>query len=129
MWKYDQSAGALSRDGKPVSAGYSGKGRGKNNPSLQGVQGIGPIPAGKWRMVRCYNSANVGPVCIEIHAIDATPGDDWHDVTGRGHFRVHGDSIKAPGTASKGCIILPRPVRLSMWAAAQKGDDVIEVVA
>jgi hypothetical protein len=38
MWTWDQSAGTLHRDGKAVSRGYSGAGRGKNNPSLQGVR-------------------------------------------------------------------------------------------
>lgn len=125
-WLWDQSAGELRRDGKIVSRGYSGKDRGKNNPALQNVPGIGPIPQGMWRMVRVYDSANVGPFTIELHAVDATPGDDRHDETGRGAFRIHGDSIRAPGTASKGCIILPRAVREALW---RSGDRLIEVVA
>ena len=126
MWTWDQSAGRLSRDGVFVSSGYSGKGRGKNNPSLQGVAGTGPCPRGKWKLVRLYDSANVGKATIEIHAVDATPGDDWHDATGRGNFRIHGDSIRAPGTASKGCIILPRPVRLAMWNSGDRDLTVVE---
>jgi hypothetical protein len=125
-WRYDQSSGALSRDGVPVSNGYSGNGRGKNNPSLQGVVGIGPIPAGRWRVVEKYDSANVGPYALVLHAQDASPGDDRHDATGRGAFRIHGDSIRAPGTASKGCIILPRRARELIWSS---GDRELEVVA
>jgi hypothetical protein len=126
MWRWDQSAGELFRNGAFVSKGYSGKGRGVNNPSLQGVQGIGPIPAGKWKIVERYDSKNVGPYALVLHAVDATPGDDRHDPTGRGAFRIHGDSIRAPGTASKGCIILPRPVRERIW---KSGDRDLEVVA
>ncbi len=125
-WRYDQSSGELTRDGKFISKGYSGKGRGKNNPSLQGVPGIGPIPAGQWKLVEFYNSANVGPAAIVLHAVDAQPGDDTHQPTGRGAFRIHGDSIRAPGTASKGCIILPRSVRDLMW---RSGDHDLKVVA
>lgn len=125
-WSWSQSTGELRRNGAVVSRGYSGKGRGKNNPALQNVPGIGPIPRGRWRMVRVYDSANVGPFAIELHAVDATPGDDRHDETGRGAFRIHGDSIRAPGTASKGCIILPRAVREAMW---RSGDREIEVIA
>lgn len=126
MWKWDQSAGELSRDGKAVCKGYSGKGRGVNNPAMQGVQGVGPIPAGQWKITRKYDSPNVGPLALELHAVDATPGDDRHDPTGRGAFRIHGDNVRGDNSASKGCIILPRAVRLKIW---QSGDRDLLVVA
>lgn len=126
MWKYDQSSGELTRDGKFVSRGYSGNGRGKNNPALEGVRGIGPIPAGRYKIGKPYDSQNVGPFTMPLDAVDAKPGDDIHQPTGRGAFRCHGDSIKAPGTASKGCIILPRNIRQAIWAS---GDRDLEVVA
>lgn len=126
MWRWDQSAGELTHNGRFISRGYSGNGRGKNNPSLQGVAGVGPIPAGRWKIGAPYNSANVGPYVLPLDAVDAKPGDDTHQPTGRGAFRIHGDSIKAPGTASKGCLILPRNVRQAIWAS---GDHDLEVVA
>lgn len=126
MWQWDQSTGTLSRAGATVSRGYSGNGRGKNNPALQGMRGIGPVPAGDWRLTRVYNSASVGPFTIELHALDETPSDDTHDKTGRSAFRIHGDSIRAPGTASRGCIILPRIVREQMW---RSGDHLLRVIA
>jgi hypothetical protein len=125
MWVWDQSAGELSRDGKAVSRGYSGKGRGKNNPAVQGERGVGPIPRGRWRIVERYDSAAVGPATLRLHAADATP-DDTHDATGRGAFRIHGDSIRAPGSASSGCIILPRAIRDLIW---RSGDRDLLVVA
>lgn len=120
MWKWDQSAGALSRDGAPVSNGYSGNGRGKNNPSMQAAQGVGPIPAGRWRIVSVGDSPNTGPFTIVLQPEAGT------DTFGRSEFRIHGDSIKAPGSASHGCIILPRVVRNQVW---QSGDRALEVVA
>jgi hypothetical protein len=36
---------------------------------------------------------------------------DGTDTLGRAGFLIHGDSVKAPGTASHGCIILPRAIR------------------
>lgn len=126
MWQWDQSAGELRRDGKFVGKGYSGKGRGVNNPSLQGMAGFGPIPRGKWKIVRKYDSANVGPYALELHAVDATPGDDRHDETGRGAFRIHGDNVRGDNSASKGCIILPRPLRVKIW---ESGDRDLTVVA
>lgn len=125
MWTYNQTTGELARDGNAQAKGYSGKGRGKNNPSLQGVRGVGPIPRGKWRMVNVYNSLNVGPFTITLHSLDDASIDDRHEATGRSAFRIHGDSIRAPGTASKGCIILPRAVRERMWRS--KDHDLLVV--
>lgn len=126
MWIWKQAAGELWRNGELVSRGYSGKGRGKNNPALQGLAGIGPIPQGDWKLLSIYDSKLVGPRAIVVDKVDSTPGDDIDDVTGRGAFRIHGDSIKNPGTASKGCIILPRDVRLKIWSS---GDRDLQVVA
>ena len=120
MWTWDQSAGALSRAGAIVSCGYSGAGRGKNNPAMQAAQGVGPIPRGRWRIVAVKDSPNTGPFTI---VIDAEPGTD---TCGRSAFRIHGDSIARPGTASHGCIILPRTIRQAIWAS---GDRALEVVA
>lgn len=126
MWRYDQSSGELSRNGVFVAKGYSGNGRGKNNPALQGTRMAGPIPCGRWKLVSVADSPNTGRYTITIHAVDATPGNDTHDATGRGAFRIHGDSVKNPGEASHGCIILPRGTRERMW---QGGDHDLEVVA
>lgn len=125
MWLWDQSAGKLYRDGMFVTVGYAGKGRGKNNPNMQGVPGIGPIPQGRWNIGAPYNSKNTGPFTLTLTAVDGTT-DDRHDPTGRSAFRIHGDSIKAPGTASKGCIILPRIIRERIW---RSGDRDLSVVA
>lgn len=126
MWTWDQSAGTLHRDGVFVSRGYSGKGRGKNNPALQGQRGIGPIPRGHWRMMGVYDSQNVGPFTITLWRVGDGNLDDFDATTGRSAFRVHGDSIRAPGTASKGCIILPRAIRQMMWRSGDRELEVIE---
>ena len=114
-----QSAGELRRAGKVVSRGYSGAGRGKNNPALQAAANIGPIPRGRWRIVSVGDSSNVGPFAIVLAPAPSTA------TLGRSAFRIHGDSIAAPGTASHGCIILPRAVREAIW---RSGDRDLEVV-
>jgi hypothetical protein len=119
-WQWDQSAGLLTRDGKAVSRGYSGRGRGKNNPALQTAVGIGPIPRGAWRITERYDSANVGPYALKLDACAGT------DACGRSAFRIHGDSIRAPGTASHGCIILPRAIREAIWRSGDRNLVVIE---
>ena len=120
MWTYSQSTGKLFHNGSFVSGGYSGKGRGKNNPSLQGVVGTGPLPRGHWRITEVYNSKRVGPFALVLHANDTTPSNDTHDETGRGAFRIHGDSVKHPGNASNGCIILPRVIREEIWRSGDR---------
>lgn len=126
MWTYKEGTGQVFQNGRYRATGYSGREWGKNNPLAESAPGIGPIPCGRWRMVAIEDSPKVGPRSIVLHAIDATPGDDRHDRTGRSAFRIHGDSIRAPGTASQGCIILPRALRLEMW---NSGDHELEVVA
>jgi len=125
MWTWDQSAGRLSRNGETWN-GYSGKGRGKNNPSLQGVQGVGPLPRGRWKIVGRYDSKSVGPCTLTLFAADEPVPDDVHEATGRSAFRIHGDSVRAPGTASKGCIILPRAVREAIWRSGDRDLEVVE---
>jgi len=116
---WDQSTGELRLDGKPVSRGYAGKAHGKNNPALQAAVGIGPIPRGLWRLVAVRNSLNTGPFTI---VLEPAPGTDS---LGRTEFRIHGDSVARPGTASRGCIILPRAMREAIW---RSGERLIEVV-
>ncbi len=126
MWTWDQSAGRLyDPSGAWVSSGYSGKGRGKNNPSLQGVRGVGPLPRGRYRIGTPRKSARTGPFVMDLFPIDATPNNTVHDETGRSAFQIHGDSVRNPGTASSGCIILRRVDRERIW---RSGVHVIEVV-
>ena len=119
MWTWVQSAGLLTRAGKSWR-GYSGKGRGKNNPAMQAAIGLGPIPQGRWQIVGRRDSPNTGP-CTLVLMPD--PGTDTY---GRSEFRIQGDSIAHPGTASHGCIILPRAVRDAIWAS---GDRALQVIA
>jgi hypothetical protein len=119
-WLWDQSAGELSHDGKLISKGYSGAGRGKNNPIMQDAQGVGPIPRGLWTMTGVKDSPNTGPFTI---VLEPKPGTD---ARGRSAFRVHGDSIASPGTASHGCIILPRAIRQAMWSSGDRDLAVAE---
>ena len=119
MWIWDQSAGTMSRNGKVVATGYAGHDYGKNNPKAQDVKGIGPVPRGRWSIGAPRTSPNTGPYTMSLTPMQGT------DPLGRSAFRIHGDSISAPGTASHGCIILPRAVRQAIW---NSGDHILEVV-
>lgn len=119
-WKWDQSAGELTRNGRFVARGYSGAGIGRNNPDLEAKVATGPIPAGRWRIGGPpYASRNVGPYALHLEPVG-------HGAHGRSAFKIHGDSARRPGKASKGCIILPRNVRELIWAS---GDRDLEVTA
>jgi len=119
MWRWDQSEGSLTHNGSFICRGYSGAGLGKNNPLLEGKVATGPIPAGRWKIGPPRNSVNVGPYAMPLSPVG-------HNAKGRSAFMIHGDSAKAPGTASKGCVILPRNVREAIWTS---GDHDLEVVA
>lgn len=121
MWIWDQSAGAL-RDAKGVTCGYgyAGMGAGKNNPDAQGLQGVGPVPQGRWKICEPRHSENTGPYTMNLEPEEGT------DTLGRSAFRIHGDSIAHPGTASHGCIILSRVTRQLIW---ESGDHELLVIA
>lgn len=119
MWKWDQSAGELSRDGSFVSRGYAGRGRGKNNPAMQAAIGIGPIPRGRWRITGVHDSPNTGPFTIILEPAAGT------NTCGRSAFRIHGDSIAHPGEASHGCIVLPRAVRERIMRSSDRDLEVV----
>lgn len=120
MWVWDQSAGTLSRDGKLVSRGYAGRDRGLNNPSMQGIAGIGPIPQGLWNIVgKPYDSPNTGKYTLRL---EPAPGTN---TLGRSAFRIHGDNARLNNTASKGCIILPRKIREMIYMSK---DTILKVV-
>lgn len=117
---WDQSAGRMTLNGKLIGNGYAGRGDGKNNPAMQDAVAVGPIPRGLWRMTAVKDSPNTGPFSI---VLEPEPGTD---ARGRSAFRVHGDSVRLPGTASHGCITLPRAIRQQMWAGPVRVIEVVE---
>jgi hypothetical protein len=119
-WVWDQSTGEMRRDGAVVGRGYAGRDLGKNNPHMQAAVGVGPIPRGRWKLADLrLTGASTGPYTI---VLEPCPGTD---TCGRSAFRIHGDSIAAPGEASHGCIILGPAIRRRIW---ESGDHDLEVV-
>jgi Protein of unknown function (DUF2778) len=120
-WTYAQRTGELQQDGQHVATGYSGAGEGKNNPDMQSVRNVGPIPQGDWTIAGPpVNTADHGPYVLRLIPNDET------ETFGRSGFLMHGDSKSAPGTASHGCVIMPRVVREQVW---DSGDRDLQVVA
>ncbi len=125
-----QRTGIISHGDIPVAVGYSGAGEQKNDPAAQGMAGLGPIPQGVYWIGLQRDTAEHGPAVLPL--IPVLPGCN---TLGRSGFLIHGDSIASPGTASRGCIILPRAVRDRIAASGEKllvvlsGDSPTEFVA
>lgn len=120
-WTYAQKTGELQQDGKPVATGYSGAGAGKNNPEMDNVSNVGPIPRGEWAVTGPpVDTRDHGPYVLRLEPAGNT------ETFGRDGFLMHGDSREHPGSASHGCVILPRTVREDIW---KSGDRELQVVA
>jgi hypothetical protein len=121
MWKFEQATGRLfSQSGTCVAQGYSGFGKGRNNPALQSVEGIGPCPVGFYHIGEPVDTETLGQFVLRLEPFKE------NQMFGRTGFLIHGDSVKSPGTASHGCLIFSRPVRELVW---ESGDHQLEVVA
>lgn len=120
MLIYNQSNGQLWRGNFLLGTGYSGFGEGKNNPKLEAVRDVGPIPCGFWKVCGPpYDTSEHGPYVLRI---EPEPGTETF---GRVGFLMHGDSLQHPGQASKGCIILERRTRTNIY---QSGDSTLQVI-
>lgn len=116
-WYYDRKTGYVTKTpgGIILYVGYSGHNEGRNNPDLSHQPNVGPIPPGGWNMIAMIDKTpEHGPYVIRLLP------DPETNTFGRSGFLIHGDSIKAPGTASLGCIILPRLAREAMWRSDDK---------
>jgi hypothetical protein len=112
MWIYNQSNGTFSKNGHFVGHGYSGFGVGKNNPALQNLVGVGPIPEGSYEIGPPHDTTTHGP-----HVMALSP-EEGTDTFGRGGFLIQGDSIEHPGTASHGCIVLADDLRVQVSSSS-----------
>ena len=109
----------FNSEGILVGEGYSGHDEGKNNPSLENVHNVGPIPRGRYDIGEPFNSPEHGPLAMPL---TPQPGTDTF---GRSGFLMHGDSIEHPGEASLGCIIMPHDVRELVANGADKELQVV----
>lgn len=125
MWTWKQSTGELNfvaddPVGYTQSTGYSGYGQGKNNPAMQAMPDVGPIPCGMYTIGPAFFDSEKGP-CVM-----ALVPDPANEMFGRGGFLIHGDSIEDPGFASHGCVILDHATRETI---AVSSDRRLQVVA
>lgn len=103
-WRYTQATGRFDTAAQFYNwVGYAGTGIGRNNPDMQGVRNVGPLPVGTYRIGPPSDHPRMGPCTMFLDPIPGT------DMLGRSGFFIHGDNIR--GDASRGCIVLPRHAR------------------
>lgn len=122
MWIYEQSSGRLYRDDDPETfyVGYAGRDAGKNNPDMQHVPNVGPIPCGFYAIGKPEDR----PQSIGMYALPLTPFPE-NDMHGRSDFFMHGDSRAKPGHASHGCPIQSKPARMAVYLS---DDHLLKVI-
>jgi hypothetical protein len=118
---YSQSNGNWSHGGELWGTGYSGHGVGLNNPQMESVHNVGPIPKGQWTISQTFTHPKLGEVVMRLEPCGGT------ETYGRSSFFCHGDSIEFPGMeeASHGCIVLGRPLRELIAASSDKDLEVV----
>ena len=119
MWIYEQATGLLRQQDlndavQVIGQGYAGHGAGVNNPALQTVADVGPLPCGFYTIGAPCDDPHTGPLSMHL-----TP-NSRNQMFGRSAFLLHGDSVAHPGTASEGCIVMPRPVRVFVSESADR---------
>ncbi|MCC7201064.1 MAG: DUF2778 domain-containing protein [Nitrospirae bacterium] len=126
-WEYSQSIHQLTyvdnQTGNRTTLGsngiYSGNGSGLNNPAMQNVPYVGPIPQGIYDIGPAYNHPVLGPATLNLYP---RPGTTTYS---RDAFRIHGDNSRDNQSASKGCIVAPRNNRNQINSS---GDNELRVV-
>ncbi len=115
VWSYQQSSGKIFLDGALVDKGYSGNGKGLNNPAAQEQACVGPIPQGSYTI----GPPRDPPDLMGVLALSLTP-DPANQMFGRTDFFIHGDNDKLDYSASEGCIILSLATRRLIDAGQDK---------
>lgn len=130
MHTFKVTSGEWFHNGKLITKGYAGTddgdgvtepGEGRNDPSMERVRNVGPLPRGGYGIGVPYDSTH-GSITMRLYP---KPGTNTY---GRGGFLIHADmkDPKLRGRASHGCIVLPREAREYI---ANSQDHDLEVVA
>lgn len=118
MHTYQSKSGLLTLNNGAILPCYSGNGDGRNNPFMEAVPNVGPIPHGDWLIGPPYDSVKTGPFTLPLYraAAEPVPGS-------RSAFRIHGNN--RTNDASHGCIIPEggHAARVVIWAACQAAKD------
>ena len=141
MWTYQQLTGNFidpnaSIEGKCYAGGECGlRPDAVNNPSMEGIVSVGPIPAGNyvadWQVAM---HPKLGQYVIHLAPDTATRAKIIAYGRDPDSFFFHGDDIAKAGqrAGSDGCIVGARNVRVDFWAKPFTGgvpDHDLQVVS
>lgn len=121
-WSYNSRTGQVRQDGAYVGRGYAGNGAGVNNPSMQHVSSVGPLPTGVYKIGVMQNNVTGSGHTLR-NSMRLTPAST-NSMYRRAGFLIHGDNRQRNQTASEGCIILSQDVRDKIF---QSKDNVLVV--
>jgi RHS repeat-associated protein len=129
-WEYSQANGTLTHVDDQSGArdlvsdnGYAGHGEGVNNPDMQDVPNVGPLPRGEYRIGTMRdNRTSSGHTLRNSMRLSPASTNEMH---GRSGFLIHGDNNRADRSASRGCPVLPAEARDEIAAS---GDNCLRVV-
>lgn len=113
MVSYDQNTGHIAIRNTLIGTGYSGFGPGLDNPDMESVPSVGPIPRGGWIIDRWDDHhGEKGPQVAVL-------SPHGHNAHGRSAFLIHGDNADGNHTASHGCIVANRIIRNALRASGE----------
>lgn len=115
-WVYDVKKKTFKHNGEfKFSALYAGAPGYKNDPQYEGMQDKGPLPRGRYKITGTpFRHPKAGAYTLRLTPY---PGNEMF---GRAGFLIHGDSIKHPGTASNGCIVLAPGYRHQIFESGDR---------
>ena len=99
----------FDHDLKLIGTGYAGRGKGLNNPDMQGVRGVGPL---------CCGFYTIGPLepshdHLGLNVAELDP-DLTNVMHGRSGFYLHGRKSPEDMNASEGCVVLDHEPRMKI---------------
>lgn len=98
-------------------------GEGVNNPALEAIRNVGPLPAGFYVMGPPFNHPTAGGYTMRLQFVPGTG-----DLHGRSGFLWHGgwrDPKAHKDNASHGCMVSSFTDRVRAW---EEGDHLIRVI-
>lgn len=127
-WVYSQSTGQIihvdsNGNGTNVGSGYAGHGDGVNNPAMQNVPGVGPLPQGVYTIAPQQN--NITGNGTNLPSSMRLIPDPSNNMYGRSGFLIHGDNSNGNQSASEGCLVSNRDTRNRI---GNSNDNILRVV-
>lgn len=98
----------------PLGSGFAGYEAGRNNPAMEQVRNVGPLPKGEYAM-RLVDHPRFKSPAIQLE-------QKYGETFGRSAFYIHG------GTTSHGCIVIQRTLRVAIASLLAVGYDRLKVI-